>query len=186
MTPGAMVFELSTKRDPRSRVVLSALDDVYAAVRDGYDASHIRGELLERYIYHVLAKPFPLRLGACAVECDGEISDYKLDAATNSECPAISVEAKTSEKALIGRRSSDRDKYAAKAAWVISLHADTEGNVLGVFATWAPEARFRKALEALVGEVLAKNAYVYGHEAVGQLPGRLTALAGRLGVPTAG
>jgi hypothetical protein len=68
--------------------------------------------------------------------------------------------------------------------WVIGTHADTDGNVLSVFATWSPEARFRKALAALVGEDLAKGAYVYGHEQVGQLPGRITALAGRLGVAT--
>jgi hypothetical protein len=183
MTPGAMVFEAATERDPAALRVIQAMDDVYADVRDGYDASHVHGELLERYVFHVLAKPFPLRIGACAIECDGEfMSDYRLDAATNSECPAVAVEAKNSERALIGRRSSDATKHAEKVRWVIGTLAATDGQILSVFATWAPEARFRKAVASLVGADVAKSAHVYGHEQVGQLPGRMSALVRRLKV----
>lgn len=186
MTPGATFFELATQRDSSARAVLQALDDVYAAVRDGYDAAHIRGEMLERYTVHALSRVFPLRLAACAIEREGEsFSDYRLDAATSTECPAVAIEAKTSEKALLGRRSADRQKHVDKAQWVLSLFRDTDGSILGVYVTWSPEARFRRVLARLVGEDGAKTAYILGHEQVAQLPGRVQALVGRLGVTSA-
>ena len=181
MTRGATAFELATGRDPAARRITEALDGVYREVRDGYNAAHVHGEMLERYVYHALGKAFPLRIAACSLERDDEpVSDFRLDAATNSECPAIAIEAKNSEQALIGRRAN-RHKHAAKAEWVIRLFDETEENVLAVFATWAPEARFRKALASLVGDDQAKAAHVYGHEQVAQLPSRIGALVKRLG-----
>jgi hypothetical protein len=180
MTRGATTFELATGRAPEAGRIIDGVDAVYREVRDGYDTANVHGEILERYVYHVLAKPFPLRLGACRIERDDEqLSDYKLDAATNSECPAVAVEAKTSERALIGRRSA-RDKFTAKATWIIGLFDETEENVLAVFATWAPEARFREALAGLVGDEASKSALVYGHEQVAQLPSRIAALEKRV------
>ena len=72
-------------------------------------------------------------------------------------------------------------RSTAKVEWVIGLLEETDGNVLAVFASWAPEARFRKALAFLVGEDQAKSAYIYGHEQVAQLPSRIGALVKRLG-----
>lgn len=169
---------------PWSSEFLSALDTVYADVRDGYELAHARGQILERFVWHVLEERFPERLGACRVLRDGEpISEFTLDAATHPEPPSVGVEAKTSDFALTGPPSA-RVRHAAKAGWVISLIAETDQNVAAVFATWAPEHRFRAALATLVTAAMAESALIVAEEQLVQLAARLARLHRRLQRPT--
>lgn len=78
LTHGAVVFENATQRDARVPEFLSALDTVYADVRDGYELAHARGQILERFVWHVLEERFPERLGACRVLRDG--ADFRVHA----------------------------------------------------------------------------------------------------------
>lgn len=181
MTPGAAMFEAVTRRDPEAVRLLQAVDAVYAEVQNGYDIAHMLGEMLERYVFHALEKSFSNRLGACMVMVDGEpFSDFRLDAATSTAVPAVGVEAKNSGRAMVARRSQSRLKHAAKAEWVVGLREQTDGEILGVFATWAPEFRFRQILKKLGGTALSANAQVLGHEQLARLPARVGALLGRL------
>jgi hypothetical protein len=175
MTQGATFFEAATAHDEQGRLIIAALDDLYREIRDGYSAAHAHGEILERFVWHVLGEHFPDRLGPCGLEVDGiPDSSFRLDAATHAEPPAVGVEAKTSTRALL-RKSRDRASSAAKAAWVVSLASRCDGQMAGAFATWSIEQDFRNALAKLIGPAPAQEATVIAHEQLTQLPRRLAA-----------
>jgi hypothetical protein len=180
MTSGAIFFQGAAKRDAAADQLVEALDDVYRDIRDGFQAAHAYGEMLERYVWHVLPERFPDRIGACELYVDGNLqAAWRLDAATGAETPAVGIEAKTSEQALIGRRNQRR-KRTAKAQWVASLIDVTGEAVAGVFVTWAAEHRFRAKLRALIGESAAKGTLVVAREQLSQLPNRVAGLQQRL------
>lgn len=180
MTSGVVLLEGATGHDSRVRELLMAFDDLYQEVRDGLDLASVHGHMLERYVWHSLGSRFPDRLGACRLMRDGAPeSAYVLDAGTGSEVPAAVIEAKTTDRALLGR-ASQRPARAAKATWVVGLCSLTGGVVAGVFATWQEEDRFRLALTKLVGQPIAGDALIVGHEQLAQLPARLDALVRRL------
>jgi hypothetical protein len=186
MMGGANIL-LATAKDPEAaRRLLGDLDALYNDVRNGLDVGHVRGWILERYVWHRLVGKFPLRIQACEVLEDGiPISSYSLDAATCPDAPAVGIEAKSSEFALVGGGVTPKLQRKAKAQWVTGLYEATDRQILGVFVTWGNPNLFRRRLEDVVGEFAAAGAEIVAHTDVADLPARVEKLLKKCVVPTA-
>jgi hypothetical protein len=176
LTVGSEAFIRSCNDESAGKVV-RLLDELYRDIRDGYQLSEMQGDILERFVWHLLAERFPDRLGACRLLIDGAPGqpDFEFDAATRPDPCGVGLEAKNSERSLNphpARRSGMREK----ASWVLGMRDRTESHLAGVFVTWATEENFRAMVAELVGRALGRTAVVYGRESLTRIPTALTSL----------
>lgn len=174
LTHAGEVFERTT--DGEGSRLLEALTDLYGEIRDGLAMTKAQGDMLERFVWHVLLRRFPDRLGSCRLLEDGEATtpDFKFDAATRDLPPSCGVEAKSSERAIVPHPSR-RSVMTSKCRWLVDMRDRTDGRVAGVFASWSPDETFRRTLRDVIGDA-EQRALVIAHEALRNLPARLEAI----------
>lgn len=175
MTPGSTALEASVDDGMLAQHLLEALDSLYHDIETADEIARARGDILERYIWHRLERKFPLRITACEVLDPDRvpISTFKLDAATRPDTPAVGIEAKSSEYALVGGGRRPKPQRIAKAKWVATMASQTAEQIVGVFVTWGAEHAFRRVLTDLGGRDLGDAAIVIAHNRVADLPGHV-------------